>query len=109
MVDRELSGSLLDLLVRMINFSMRSSAGLSRRLTGPRDAVICLRFSVSDLLMVRVSRMVGKNTSEKVATPIIRFTKLLKASCACRTYAAVPARAEEKSILADDAQSMSRW
>ena len=56
MVVREPGGSLLDLLISMSSFSMRFSAGLSRRLTGPRDAVICLRFSVSALLMVRVLR-----------------------------------------------------
>lgn len=59
---------------------MRFSARLSKRLTGPRAATICLRFSVSVLLTVFVRRTPGKKTSEKVATPIIRFMRLLKPS-----------------------------
>ena len=91
--------------MRISSFSIRFSAGLSKRFTGPRDVVICLRFSMSALFMVRESSMLGRKTVEKVITPMIRFRRLLKASCVWRMYAAVPAKAEQNSIFADDAQS----
>ena len=77
LVAMELGAPLLDPLIRMSSFSMRFSTGLSRRLTGPRDVVICLRLSTSAWLMVRVSMTLGRKTKRKVATPMMRFVRLL--------------------------------
>ena len=95
-------------LIMVFSFSMKFNVGLSTRLTAPRDAVICRRLSMSAWLMARVSRIVGKNTSTKVATPIVRVIQLAKVSHDCSRKVIVPAKADESSILPEEPQSMVR-
>ena len=75
----EYGGSALGLIFES-SFSMKVNIGLSRRFTGPKLVVICLRFSTSALFMAPVSRMAGKKSNVKVAAPMTRVIQLAKAS-----------------------------